>query len=185
MQKSNQKKRKNRKETKRMLNTIILMGRLTRDPELRKSSNDTSIANFTLAIDNPNVDANGERGTTFIDVRCFGKVADSVCQHNHKGSKVAVTGALTSRSYLAKDGSKRVVFEIQADSVEFLDPLPAKPVDEKQKAEQAEAELDLPDDDLPFKEEETKPQEKVKPAKKQEPKFDPYTGKPLKPKSSK
>ena len=117
-----------------MLNSIILMGRLTRDPELRKSSNDVSIANFTLAIDNPNVDANGERGTTFIDVRCFGRVAESVCEHVHKGSKVAITGALTSRSYIAKDGSKRVVYEVQTDSVEFLDPLPAKPVDEKQKS---------------------------------------------------
>ena len=137
-----------------MLNSIILMGRLTRDPELRKSSNDTSIANFTLAIDNPNVDANGERGTTFIDGRCFGKVAESVCEHVHKGSKVAITGALTSRSYIAKDGSKRVVYEVQADSVEFLDP---KPVNAEQEAEEAEAEVA------------------------QEPKFDPMTGKPLKP----
>lgn len=105
-----------------MLNSIILMGRLTRDPELHKSSNDTSITNFTLAIDNPNVNANGERGTTFIDARCFGKVADSVALHVRKGSKVAITGALTSRSYIAKDGTKRVVYEVQAGSVEFLDP---------------------------------------------------------------
>lgn len=137
-----------------MLNSIILMGRLTRDPELRKSSNDTSITNFTLAIDNPNVDANGERGTTFIDARCFGKVADSVNEHVHKGSKVAITGSLTSRSYIAKDGTKRVVYEVQADSVEFLDP---KPVNEEQEAEEAEVEVA------------------------QEPKFDPMTGKPLKP----
>ena len=168
-----------------MLNSIILMGRLTRDPELRKSSNDTSIANFTLAIDNPNVDADGERGTTFIDARCFGKVAESVNQHVRKGSKVAVSGAFTSRSYLNKAGEKRVAYEIQVNSVEFLDPKPANQADEVQEAEEAEAELDLPDDDLPFKEEETKPQEKVKPSKKPtkkpEPKFDPYTGKPLKP----
>ena len=144
-----------------MLNSIILMGRLTRDPELRKSGNDISIGNFTLAIDNPNVDANGERGTTFIDARCFGKVAESVCQHVRKGSKVAITGALTSRSYIAKDGSKRVVYEVQTDSVEFLDP---KPVNQEQEAEEAEAEIA---------------------EEPQEPKFDPMTGKPLKPKAKK
>lgn len=146
-----------------MLNSIILMGRLTRDPELRKSSNDTSITNFTLAIDNPNVDASGERGTTFIDARCFGRVADSVAQHVRKGSKVAITGALTSRSYIARDGTKRVVYEVQADSVEFLDP---KPVNEEQEAEQVEAEI---------------AEEPAKP----EPLFDPMTGKPLKPKAKK
>lgn len=166
-----------------MLNSIILMGRLTRDPELRKSSNDTSITNFTLAIDNPNVDANGERGTTFIDARCFGKVAESVSQHVRKGSKVAVSGAFTSRSYLNKAGEKRVAYEIQVNSVEFLDP---KPVDEEQEAEEAEVDIaEFGDDDLPFNEEEAEPQEKAKPSKKQEAKFDPYTGKPLKPKAKK
>lgn len=172
-----------------MLNSIILMGRLTRDPELRKSSNDTSITNFTLAIDNPNIDANGERGTTFIDARCFGKVAESVNEHVHKGSKVAVSGAFTSRSYLNKAGEKRVAYEIQVNSVEFLDP---KPVDEEQEVEE-EDDFPVDDNDLPFNEEVTEPQEKVKPQKashgkivpKATPKFDPYTGKPLKPKSKK
>ena len=149
-----------------MLNNLVLMGRLTRDPELRKSSNNTSIANFTLAFDNLQVDDAGQRGSSFIDCRCFGKVAESVCEHLRKGAKAAITGALTSRSYLAKDGSKRVVFEVQADSVEFLEPLP-KAVQpepsEVQEAEQAEAEI----------------------SEEPEPKFDPFTGKPLKPKAKK
>ena len=147
-----------------MLNSIILMGRLTRDPELRKSGNDNSIANFTLAFDNPNLNKDGERESSFIDARAFGKCAESVCKNLRKGSKCAVTGLLTSRSYLAKDGSKRVVFEINADSVEFLDPLPEKPVDDAQEAELAEAGI-------------AEPQE--------EPKFDPFTGKPLKPAKNK
>lgn len=168
-----------------MLNSIILMGRLTRDPELYKSSNDTSIANFTLAFDNVRVNQDGTRDSSFIDIRVFGESAESVCKHLRKGSKCAITGTIEQRNFLRQDGSKGSKFEVNANSVEFLDPLPAKPADENQEAEQAEAELDLPDDDLPFKEEETKPQEKVKPSKKPEPKFDPYTGKPLKPKAKK
>lgn len=150
-----------------MLNSINLMGRLTRDPELRKSGNDNSIANFTLAFDNPNLNKDGERESSFIDVRAFGKCAESVCKNLRKGSKCAVTGSLTSRSYLAKDGSKRVVFEINADSVEFLDPLPEQKevqLDDVNEAELAEVSL-------------AEPQE--------EPKFDPFTGKPLKPKAKK
>ena len=162
-----------------MLNSIILMGRLTKDPELRKSSNDTSITNFTLAIDNPNVDANGERGTTFIDARCFGKVAESVSLHVCKGSKVAVSGAFTSRSYLNKAGEKRVAYEIQVNSVEFLDP---KPVDEP---EDYDGPYDscgsLSGEEYEDENGEVKKLQAVPP----EPKFDPMTGKPLKPKAKK
>ena len=142
-----------------MLNSIILLGRLTKDPELRKSNSDVSITNFTLAFDNPNVDVSGERGTTFIDVRCFGQVADSVVKHVRKGSKVAITGQFTSRSYLNKAGEKRTAYEIQANSVEFLDP---KPVNEEQEEEETEVEIAV-----------------------EEAKFDPYTGKPLNKKSKK
>ena len=170
-----------------MLNSIILMGRLTRDPELRKSGNNISIANFTLAFDNVKVNVDGTRDSSFIDVRVFGESAESVCKHLRKGSKCAITGTIEQRIFLRQDGSKGSKFEINANSVEFLDPKP--PVAEEQEAEEAKAELDFPEDDLPFKEEETKPQEKVKPnkkpSKKPEPKFDPYTGKPLKPKAKK
>ena len=141
-----------------MLNNLVLMGRLTKDPELRKTADDKSIANFTLAFDNPNLNKDGERDSSFLDARCFGSCAESVAKHLRKGDKVAVTGSLTSRSYLAKDGSKRVVFEIQADSVEFLTPKPVEnKSDEVQQAEQVEAEI----------------------VEEPEAKFDPYTGKPL------
>ena len=163
-----------------MLNSIILMGRLTRDPELRKSSNNTSIGNFTLAIDNPNVEADGTRGTTFIDARCFGKVAESVCEHVHKGSKVAITGAITSRSYIAKDGSKRVVYEVQADSVEFLDPKPVA-----KEPEDYDGPFDscgsLDGEEYEDENGEVKKLQAIPP----EQKFDPYTGKPLKAKAKK
>ena len=160
-----------------MLNSITLLGRLTKDPELRKSNEDVAYCTISLAFDNPNKESNGERGTTFIDVRCFKSVAESVCQHTHKGSKVAVTGSLTSRSYLNQAGDKRVVYEIHASSVEFLDPKPADNSAVEEVSEEVNLD-DFSDNDLPFKEEEAK-------AKKPEAKFDPYTGKPLKPNSKK
>ena len=167
-----------------MLNSIILMGRLTRDPELRKTADDKSIANFTLAFDNIRVNQYGTRDSSFIDVRVFGATAESVCKNLRKGSKCAITGTIEQRNFLRQDGSKGSKFEVNADSVEFLDPKPA--VTEEQEAEEAEADIaEYGDNDLPFKEEETKPQEKVKPSKKPEPKFDPYTGKPLKPANKK
>ena len=157
-----------------MLNTIILLGRLTKEPELRKSENsETSLANFDLAVDNPFTNKDGERETAFFSVRCFKDIAENVCKHLHKGSKVAITGAIVQRNFIRKDGSKGSAYEIIANSVEFLDPKAEEP-------KEPDVE-DLPDDDLPFKEEETKPQEEVNP----EPKFDPYTGKPLKPTAKK
>ena len=163
-----------------MLNTIVLMGRLTRDPELVQTANDNTIGNFTLAIDNPNLDKNGERGSTFLDVKCFGKAADALVKYTAKGSKVAVSGSLTSRSYIAKDGGKRIVFEIIANTIEFLDP--------KQKEEQSDPEdggLDavgsLDGETIEIGEEDGEPQ-KLK-FKGDRPKFDPMTGKPLKQKA--
>ena len=148
-----------------MLNSIILMGRLTRDPELRKTGDDKSVANFTLAFDNIRVNQDGERDSSFIDVRCFGATAKSVCKNLHKGSKCAITGTIEQRNFLRQDGSKGSKFEVNADSVEFLDPKPVNQPDEVQEAELAEAEL--------AEAGMAEPQE--------EPKFDPYTGKPLKP----
>ena len=151
-----------------MLNRIILVGRLVKDPELRKTNSDISVCNFTLAVDNTMKEADGTRGTLFIDCRVFGDKADNLCKFAHKGSKVAVDGGLNQRNFERQDGSKGKVIEVLVDSVEFLDPKPEEPKEPNPE--------DLPDDDLPFKAEETKPQQKEKPAK-----YDPYTGKPLKP----
>lgn len=160
-----------------MLNTIVLMGRLTRDPELVQTANGNMIGNITLAIDNPNLDKNGERGSTFLDVKCFGNAAKAVSQHTRKGSKVAVSGSLTSRSYIAKDGGKRIVFEIIANSVEFLDP---KQKEEPSDPEDGELDAAGSLDGEEYVDEAGEPQ-KLK--FKDQPKFDPMTGKPLKQKA--
>lgn len=154
-----------------MLNVITLCGRLVKDPELRKSNADVSFATFTLAVDNSYKDADGERGTCFLDCRVFKERAELVTKYCHKGSKVALTGSINQRDFVRNDGSKGKVYEVAVDSIEFLD---AKPHPDAQENKEPD-DSDLPDDDIPFKEEETKPQEKIKP----EPKFDPYTGKPL------
>ena len=134
------------------------MGRITKDPTSKKIG-ETTIVNFDIAVDNIRKEADGTRGTSFFSVVCFNTIAENVEKHLHKGSKVAVVGSIQQRNFIRKDGSKGSVYEVIADSVEFLDPKPAETPE-------------VNGDDLPFKGEESQPQE-------EQPKFDPYTGKPL------
>lgn len=103
------------------MNKVLLIGRMTRDPEFRTTQNDKAVATFGLAVD----DGYGEnKKAYFFNVVVWGKAAVAVSSYMHKGSKVAVTGKLTSRSYDDKNGSKRTAVEIMADmmgGVEFLD----------------------------------------------------------------
>jgi len=104
-----------------MLNKVIFIGRLTKDPELRKTNNDVSFANFSLAVDNPIKNSDGTRGTLFIDGRVYNVQAENLVKYCRKGSKVAVEGSLMQRSYEAEDGTKRKVIEVLADSIDYLD----------------------------------------------------------------
>ena len=106
-----------------MLNVIIVIGRLTKAP-IQRDAGVIKITNFSVAIDSLRKDENGEKGTTFLDVIAFDKVGDSVAQHLHKGSKVAVMGSIQQRNFTRKDGTKGTAYEVIADSVEFLDPKP-------------------------------------------------------------
>ena len=111
-----------------MINRVVLVGRLTKDPELRKTSSDISFATFTLAVDNRIREADGTRGTIFIDCRVFRDQADNLAKNTRKGSKVAVDGSLNQRNFERKDGTKGKAIEIIVDSVTFLDPNPNKDV---------------------------------------------------------
>lgn len=104
-----------------MLNRIVLIGRLTRDPELRYVPSGHPVASFTLAVDRSFVNQQGERGTDFIDVVAWRRLAEQVTQHLNKGRLVAVEGRLQIRSYETQDGQKRKVAEVVADGVRFLD----------------------------------------------------------------
>lgn len=104
-----------------MLNRVVLIGRLTRDPELRYVPSGHPVASFSLAVDRPFANQQGERETDFIDIVAWRKLAEQVSQHLSKGRLVAVEGRLQIRSYETQDGQKRKVAEVVADAVRFLD----------------------------------------------------------------
>ena len=142
-----------------MVNRVVLVGRLVKDPELRKTNSDVSFATFTLAVDNRVKEADGTRGTIFIDCRIFRDQAESLAKNTRKGSKIAVDGSLNQRNFERKDGTKGKVIEIIVDSVTFLDPNPNREnnVVEEPKFDDIQVppsnnldSIDLPDDDLPF-----------------------------------
>lgn len=106
-----------------MLNSVVLVGRLTRDPELRSTTNGTPVVSFTLACDDSfRRGPNGERSTVFMNCSLFGNRADNVSKFVRKGSLVGVTGHLTQRKYTNKAGVEITVTEIRCDNVEFMEP---------------------------------------------------------------
>ena len=105
-----------------MLNRIILMGRLTRDPELRHTQNGTAVASFSLAVDRDFKDRNsGERATDFIDVVAWRQTGEFVSRYFTKGRMAVVEGRLQMRDWTDKDGNKRRSAEVVADNVYFGD----------------------------------------------------------------
>ena len=105
-----------------MLNRIILMGRLTRDPELRHTQTGTPVASFSLAVDRDFKDkATGERSTDFIDVVAWRQTAEFVSRYFTKGRMAVVEGRLQIRDWTDKDGGKRRSAEVVADNVYFGD----------------------------------------------------------------
>jgi len=104
-----------------MFNKVILIGRLTRDPELRYTPNAHAVGSFTLAVNRPFKTENGEQQTDFIDIVTWRKVAEQVGQYLSKGRLVAVDGRLQTRSYEDRNGVKRKAAEVVANTVRFLD----------------------------------------------------------------
>jgi single-strand DNA-binding protein len=103
-----------------MLNKVILVGRLTRDPELRYTPSGHPVANFTLATDRPFKNAQGEREADFIDVAAWRKLAEIVSQYTRKGQLLAVEGRLEIRSYTGKDEIRRKSATVIADGVRLF-----------------------------------------------------------------
>ena len=102
-----------------MLNEIILMGRLTRDPELRHTQSGTKVAAFALAVDRDYKDASGEKETDFIDIVAWRGTAEFVSKYFTKGRMAVVKGRLQIRDWTDKDGGKRRSAEVVAESVYF------------------------------------------------------------------
>ena len=103
------------------MNRVILIGRLTRDPELRYTSSNIATASFSLAVDRNFTNQNGEREADFINIVVWRKQAENCKNYLTKGSQVAIEGRIQTRSYDGQDGQKRYVTEVVADNVQFLD----------------------------------------------------------------
>ena len=126
-----------------MINRVVLVGRLTKDPELRQTNNGKSVATFTLAVDRRFKSANGDREADFVDIVAWGILGENCAKYLEKGKLAAVDGSLQIRSYKAKDGTNRNAASVVAEDVKFLSP--------RDKARMEDAPMfDSSDDDLPF-----------------------------------
>jgi len=155
-----------------MLNTAIIMGRLTADPELKSTGSGISVCSFTVAVDRRFKGQNEERQTDFIRCVVWRQSAEFLARHFKKGSMVAVTGSIQVRNYEDKNGNRREAVELVADQISFTGernpgnaggyrdnaPLPEPPPERQQAQAQpaystaSAADFDeiAGDDDLPF-----------------------------------
>ena len=133
-----------------MLNKIFVMGRLTKNPELRRTGSGTPVASFTLAVDRDFKSQSGEKETDFIEVVAWRSTAEFVSKFFSKGRMAVVEGRLQIRDWTDKDGNKRKTAEVVADNVYFGDSKRDGQQD-KPVAQQPEfAEIDDDDETLPF-----------------------------------
>lgn len=101
-----------------MINGVVLMGRLTADPELRTTQSGKSVVSFSVAVDR-DFQQNGEKQADFISVVAWGKTAEFIDKYFCKGRMIAVVGRIQTRTYTDKDGNKRKAVEVVADKVSF------------------------------------------------------------------
>lgn len=137
-----------------MLNHIVIMGRLTRDPELRHTHSGVAVASFTLAVDRDFTGKDKEKETDFIDCVAWRKTGEFVSQYFSKGRMACVSGSLQLRAYTDKDGNKRKAAEVIADNVYFADSKNAAESGGKRPTAAPAAggfePIDVDDDELPF-----------------------------------
>jgi len=141
------------------MNRIILMGRLVRDPEVRITPSEKTVCTFTLAVDRPFTNKDGQREADFINIVVWGKPAELCGNSLSKGQRLLCEGRLQLRNYVGKDGNKRYVTEVIADRVEFIERRgtgagPAtgantSPKEETSSMENFGAPVE-PDDEIPF-----------------------------------
>lgn len=150
-----------------MMNRVILVGRLTKDPELRFTPNGVAVATFTLAVNRAFTNQQGEREADFINCVVWRKPAENVNQFLKKGSLAGVDGRVQTRSYEGQDGKRVYVTEVLAESVQFLEPKGSRnvpfgdpPPDRGNQGNNNQSnnsdpfagggQIDISDDDLPF-----------------------------------
>ncbi len=103
-----------------MINRVVLVGNLTRDPELKMTPSGVNVATFSIAVSRQYKNANGEREADFINCVAWRGLAETLSRYCKKGSQIAVEGRMQTRNYDAQDGSKRYVTEVVADNIQFL-----------------------------------------------------------------
>ena len=104
------------------MNNVVLVGRLTRDPELKYiPGNGTAVANFAIAVDREFTGKDGKKETDFIDIQVWGKSAENCANYIGKGSLVAIQGSIRVDSYQDQDGNNRKITRVNANRVQFLD----------------------------------------------------------------
>jgi single-strand DNA-binding protein len=143
-----------------MLNKVILIGRLTRDPEVRYTNANTPVASFTLAVNRNFKNRDGNYDADFINIVAWRKLAELCSNSLHKGSLIAVTGRIQTSSFDGKDGVRRYTTDVIADEIAFLEKKNARPSDSDNNAlyEKQDNNYGIPvdgfnpidDDDLPF-----------------------------------
>lgn len=140
-----------------MMNRVVLVGRLTKDPELKYTQSGVPVANFTLAVNRPFSNQQGEKEADFINCIVWRKPAENVANFLKKGSLAGVDGRVQTRHYEGQDGKRVFVTEIVAESVQFLEPKnqgsQPPPKQQKQngfKQQDTYGNIDISDDDLPF-----------------------------------
>ncbi|MEK4168395.1 single-stranded DNA-binding protein [Staphylococcus sp. FSL W8-1268] len=144
-----------------MINRVILVGRLTKDPEYRQTPNGVSVATFTLAVNRPFTNSQGEREADFINVVVFRRQAENVNNYLSKGSLAGVDGRIQSRSYENQEGRRVFVTEVVADNVQFMDSKGSNQQNNQSQQQRGQASAgnnpfandnnaNIDDDDLPF-----------------------------------
>lgn len=104
-----------------MYNRVVLVGRLTADPELRQTPNGVSVTSFSIAVDRTFVSKGGERQTDFIDLVAWRNNAEFICRYFSKGRPILVEGSLQTRTYVDKQGQNRRAWEVIVDSAHFVE----------------------------------------------------------------
>ncbi|WP_067727782.1 single-stranded DNA-binding protein [Oceanobacillus damuensis] len=104
-----------------MLNRVVLVGRLTKDPDLRYTPNGVAVANFTIAVNRPFSNQQGNREADFINCVVWRKPAENLANYMKKGSMIGVDGRIQTRTFEGQDGKTVFVTEVVADSVQFLE----------------------------------------------------------------
>lgn len=105
------------------MNNVVLVGRLTREPEVRYTPNGAQVTSFTIAVDRDFQTRNGERQTDFLDIQVWNKQAESCAKYLSKGKMVSVQGSIRTESYTDRNGVQRKAWRINANRVQFLTPI--------------------------------------------------------------